>query len=369
MRLQDAAQALLEFGKPTDSVDSVQTRRESRHKSCETTTHKRALHSPKRKQAPEHNEEGSRLPSLNKETDSVESSRKRKSTRQPIPNPNKKKRRSPRPSPIRKEKEEHAWKQQYDKLVEYRETHGNCLVPNRYKQNEKLGNWVRTQRAAYKKFVNGEHSRLTESRIARLEKIGFQWGAGFSGRKLDDASWKQHFDNLVEYKKTHGNCRVPQRYKPDTKLGDWVRIQRIYYKKFVNGERESAHITEDRIAQLETIGFEWDIAKLSQRDDKGRFLKGNATWKQHFDNLVEYKKTHGNCRVPQRYEPNKTLGGWVRLQRIYYRKFVNGEMESAHITEDRIAQLKKIGFEWEVPKGGVLKGKREKTKSFSISHS
>lgn len=270
MRLQDAAQTLLEFGKSTNSVDSVQTRRESRHKSCETTTHQRALHSRKRNGAPEHNEKGSHrtLPGLNKETDSVEPSRKRKSTGQSIPNPYKKRRRS---SSRLDEKAEHAWKQQFDKLLEYRKTHGNCLVPNRYKQNERLGNWVRTQRAAYKKFVKGEPAKITKGRIAQLEKIGFQWGAG-TGRKLDDSSWKQHFDKVVEYKKTHGNCRVPQRYKPDRKLGDWVRVQRIYYKKFVNGE--VAPITEDRIAQLEKIGFEWDITKLSQKDEKGRFLKG-----------------------------------------------------------------------------------------------
>lgn len=44
--------------------------------------------------------------------------------------------------------------------------------------------------------------------------------------------------------------------------------------------------------------------------------------------LEEYKKKHGDCLVPRRYEENPSLGNFVNKQRQSYRKFLLGEKSS-----------------------------------------
>ena len=56
--------------------------------------------------------------------------------------------------------------------------------------------------------------RLTPEHRKRLESIGFVWSA------LKE-SWDEMFDKLVAYKTQYGDCRVPQRFKDNPKLGKW----------------------------------------------------------------------------------------------------------------------------------------------------
>jgi hypothetical protein len=39
-------------------------------------------------------------------------------------------------------------------------------------------------------------------------------------------NWNESFQALVDYKKQHGNCNVPNRYKEDRALGQWVTVDR-----------------------------------------------------------------------------------------------------------------------------------------------
>jgi Helicase associated domain len=45
-------------------------------------------------------------------------------------------------------------------------------------------------------------------------------------------------------------------------------------------------------------------------------VKGHqAKWDEIFGRLLKYKKEHGDCLVPNRYEPDPSLGAWVSTQR------------------------------------------------------
>eukprot|EP00521_Asterionellopsis_glacialis_P006811 CAMPEP_0195283492 /NCGR_PEP_ID=MMETSP0707-20130614/2015_1 /TAXON_ID=33640 /ORGANISM="Asterionellopsis glacialis, Strain CCMP134" /LENGTH=581 /DNA_ID=CAMNT_0040342667 /DNA_START=73 /DNA_END=1818 /DNA_ORIENTATION=- len=59
------------------------------------------------------------------------------------------------------------WHDMFLRLKEYREAKGNCLVPQRYKQDPKLGKWVHYQRAA--------QNQLPQSRREALDGIDFVW--------------------------------------------------------------------------------------------------------------------------------------------------------------------------------------------------
>ncbi|EED88997.1 predicted protein [Thalassiosira pseudonana CCMP1335] len=63
------------------------------------------------------------------------------------------------------------WEDRFLELKAYREEHGNCLVPQRYAVNPKLGRWVMCQRMAYVK------DKLRADRVNRLNELGFTWNA------------------------------------------------------------------------------------------------------------------------------------------------------------------------------------------------
>jgi ribosomal protein L24E len=64
---------------------------------------------------------------------------------------------------------EAAWMIHYNELVEYKRENGDCNVSVGYIINPQLANWVKTQRAYFKKNI------LPEDHIAKLNQIGFTW--------------------------------------------------------------------------------------------------------------------------------------------------------------------------------------------------
>ena len=110
-------------------------------------------------------------------------------------------------------------------------------------------------------------------------------------------------------------------------------------------------ITEESIAQLNGIGFEWSIHEGTGLDEKG--------WQRKFQMLCAFQREHGHCRVPYSLVINSTkLGQWVSSQRCYYKIRMAGKTgEQTSITEERIAQLNGIGFEWSIHKGTGLEEK------------
>jgi len=62
-------------------------------------------------------------------------------------------------------------------------------------------------------------------------------------------------EELKKYKEEFGNCQVPQHYVHNRQLGKWVNKVRTEYKYFIKGKKSA--MTEERIALLEAIDFEW----------------------------------------------------------------------------------------------------------------
>lgn len=84
-------------------------------------------------------------------------------------------------SSIPKEKRTHeaVWHQHYVNLLQYKEEHGNCLVPQNYLENKKLGLWVMQQRRQYSLLQQGKNCSLSgkrgDYRLRLLEEAGFVW--------------------------------------------------------------------------------------------------------------------------------------------------------------------------------------------------
>ena len=209
---------------------------------------------------------------------------------------------------LRARRDEDLWQLRYDELVAYKKEHGDCLVPPRHKENEPLGRWVHSQRTHWKA------SKLSEDRTKLLVKIGFEFDRG---ARIDDDRcdlWHNRYDELVAYKKEHKNCLVPQVHKENESLGTWVRDQRVHW-------RDGA-LSEERTKLLENIDFEFEPYEKS--------------WQLRYDELVAYKKEHGDCMVPKCCKENEPLGRWVTRQRYLW--------NAGKLSKDRTKLLDKIGF-------------------------
>jgi hypothetical protein len=129
-------------------------------------------------------------------------------------------------------------------LIEFKERHGHCRVPRGWRENVELSNWVRNLR---RKKIRGT---LSSEKIAKLEELGFVW------RKERKDSWEEHFLQLIEFNERFGHCRVSRNWKENVKLGQWVQSLRRL--------KLSGRLSDDKIARLESIGFEW---RLRQKEE------------------------------------------------------------------------------------------------------
>jgi len=202
------------------------------------------------------------------------------------------------------------WETRFQELKQYKQAHGNCLVPQRFKENPKLADWVSEQRMAHNK------GRLDVERVRRLEELDFDWDP-------NNTHWEKCYRQLVEFKKEHGNTNVPQRSGKYRELGTWVRNQRA-------AKRYKRPIMEERAKRLDEIGFMWTLVET-------------VSWEDMFASLVEFKKVHGHCNVPQKSREHKSLeqkrlGKWVNSQRTANTR---GKLNPA-----RKQQLDSIGFVW-----------------------
>jgi superfamily II DNA or RNA helicase len=193
------------------------------------------------------------------------------------------------------------WLYRYGELKKFKQQYGHCNVPEGYKNNRQLANWVNMQRRDYKKDA------LIQERINLLEKIGFFF------EPLNE-TWKKRYEELKKFKKKYGHCNVPHKYKDNPRLGGWVVQQRKFCKK--------NFLTEERLGLLKKLNFSFNAL--------------NAAWDKKHEELKKFKKKYSHCNVPRKYKDNPQLSAWVSRQRVAYYK--------NSLPEGRTTLLKKVGF-------------------------
>lgn len=127
------------------------------------------------------------------------------------------------------------WNQKFVELQKYYHKHGSLIVT---KEHKSLQMWSGTQRSLHKRGM------LRKDRKAALDRIYFDW-------EPQQNEWDGYFKLLTSFKELHGHVDVPSRYKPNYRLGQWVREQRIFYRDGV--------LRKSRVQRLEAIGFRWKI--------------------------------------------------------------------------------------------------------------
>jgi len=159
---------------------------------------------------------------------------------------------------------EDEWNKHYAYLKKYYEIFGNSNVPQNYITSDgfKLGDWLSTQRVAYKNGV------VSKRRKKLLKEVDFKLYPAID-------RWDDFYYLLEDYLNCHGDTNVPFNYIVDQyKLGRWVATQRQSY----TGTTSNV-ITKDRIMLLNDLGFDW-----SRKDTQ--VLKSEFT----SENFDEYRK-------------------------------------------------------------------------------
>lgn len=175
-----------------------------------------------------------------------------------------------------------SWQERLEQLKEYKEEHGNLLIPIRYKLNPSLGKFVHNTREQYKLYHKKtppgykKKCSLTAGRIEQLEALGFAWTT--ERTKKQDESWSKRLEQLKAFKAKHGHTMVPHGYFDDVPFAEWVHRQRTTYASMLKDEKPSEAV-QKRMQQLKDIGFNFTV-----HADK---------WLYHLEELKFYKAQHG----------------------------------------------------------------------------
>ena len=72
---------------------------------------------------------------------------------------------------------------------------------------------------------------------------------------LRDGIWLDFLSKLVAYKNNYGDLNVPNPWKQDPALCEWVKLQRTEYA--LHKEGMESYLTKEKIQILTSIGFQW----------------------------------------------------------------------------------------------------------------
>jgi len=210
------------------------------------------------------------------------------------------------------------------------------------------------QEAIYQAKIQAALRRLTYDEIGMTVSFSSQLGAApvtsvqetsFLGATTSSSGWKAEttlvankrtenwnarFRELIAFHEEHDHLRVPQAQPGG--LGKWVSRQRQMKQEVDSGSREPTTEVLDRISRLDAVGFEWSPGC------------GLVSWETRFLELLDYKKKHGHCNVPQR--DHGPLGKWVDTQRQTFRDVRNGKRKMTSKTQARLDKLELVGFQW-----------------------
>ena len=199
------------------------------------------------------------------------------------------------------------WDQRFIELKAFIEENGHSCIPST-SQYKSLQAWVGTQRKLHKiKQADAKiQSALTDEREERLNAINFDW------QTSHDYMWQQRLQQLKAYKEEYGHVNLN---KSDGVLGSWVETQRTEMRFKIDGHH--THLTDERIAELESVGFVWSIRE--------------TVWDENYDIVLQCHKE--KKEVPQR------VRGWLRDQKRLYRSYVRKMGDEVALSPERAEKL------------------------------
>ena len=193
------------------------------------------------------------------------------------------------------------------------------------------------KRAAKKSFAPSARKRRSSSkRINNKETES-------ASTKKQRKSFAQRIEDLRAYKKKHGDINVKE--KEDKSLYGFCKNIRSARN---NNPGKRAALTDDQIASLDALGFDWPIKK--QRTKVVQQKVERKSFAQRIDDLKAYKEKHGHVNV--KWNEDKSLYVFCNNMR---KARNNPEKSTTLVNEERIASLDALGFEWTAREYAAMK--------------
>ena len=148
-------------------------------------------------------------------------------------------------------------------------------------------------------------------------------------KPFHEEKWTLRYKELLAFHQEHGHSAVPHTYPRNPQLARWVKRQRRQYKLRKDGRPST--MTIERLEMLSSVGFVWD--------------SHDVNWREKLECLRTFRREHGHCNVPSNYR-DKKLATWVKCQRRQYKLYWEGKPSA--MSPERILELEKVGFEWEI---------------------
>ena len=152
--------------------------------------------------------------------------------------------------------------------------------------------------------------------------------------KLNDslsASWELMYHYAQRFVAENGDLEVPKRYiSPEgCSLGAWVQTQRL-----VRAGKTPGILTDAQIRLLDDIGMRWENSR-------------DVAWEKYYAAAKQYYAEHGDLLVSisDKKIDGVALGRWIAQLRTYRKSGIH----SSYLTQERIAELDRIGMIWDVP--------------------
>ena len=147
-------------------------------------------------------------------------------------------------------------------------------------------------------------------------------------KKRVTKSFEQRVADLQAYKEEHGHVNVKQR--DDESLYKFCGNMRHARN---NPEKSTMTLTDERIASLNALGFEWAVIER----------KAIKSFEQRIEDLLAYKEKNGHVNV--KGSEDRSLYSFCNHMRQARN---NPEKSNTLINDDRIASLDALGFDWAV---------------------
>ncbi len=236
------------------------------------------------------------------------------------------------------------WLKNYELAKKYYEEHGNLLIPTTYvwkdeEGNEvKLGNWINTQRQAYKGKNN---NKLNQKQMDLLNEIEMVWKVK-NNKEIIPNNWLKNYELAKKYYEEHGNLLIPANYVckgkdgNKVKLGSWISKQRLAYKG-----KNNSKLNQKQIELLNEIEMVWEVVIRKDKVYNLDMIKNN-NWKKYYLMLKEYKDTYGDLFVLESFvykDKDNNLYNWLDGQK-------NALSKNTEINKIKIGLLNYVDSNW-----------------------
>lgn len=159
-----------------------------------------------------------------------------------------------------------SFEKRMEQLQRFQAEIGHLNIDPKFDRWDNFGGWAANMSKRYKECLDGKITvtPAMELQFNELNDFGFQFNVFLPTR---NKSWDEHLADLREFQELTGHARVPQKYKANQNLGQWVANQRLAYKQLLEGKSSSMTrgMTPERIAILESVGFVWEVERESTR--------------------------------------------------------------------------------------------------------